>query len=188
MRTSRRRPRLPAGCERAKSSELKPRASSRATARASPSARLAVVLEVGARPSGQASSGTLTSRCTSENCGQARLRLAGHADDDIALALEHRHDHQLISSDSPELDSASTTSASVIMPRSPWLASPGCTKKAGVPVEAKRGGDLVGDVAGLAHAGADHAARAGQQQPAGWRRSRHPSAPAMSAMACCFDG
>ena len=29
------------------------------------------------------------------------------------------------------------TSSGVIMPRSPWLASPGCTKKAGVPVEAK---------------------------------------------------
>src|SRR5262249_23044519 len=29
------------------------------------------------------------------------------------------------------------TSSGVIMPRSPWLASLGCTKKAGVPVEAK---------------------------------------------------
>ena len=29
------------------------------------------------------------------------------------------------------------TSSGVIMPRSPWLASPGCTKKAGVPVEAR---------------------------------------------------
>ena len=29
------------------------------------------------------------------------------------------------------------TSSGVIMPRSPWLASPGWTKKAGVPVEAK---------------------------------------------------
>ena len=28
-------------------------------------------------------------------------------------------------------------SSGVIMPRSPWLASPGCTKKAGVPVDAK---------------------------------------------------
>ena len=37
---------------------------------------------------------------------------------------------------SPELDSASTTSARVIMPRSPWLASAGCRKNAGVPVEA----------------------------------------------------
>ncbi len=29
------------------------------------------------------------------------------------------------------------TSSGAIMPRSPWLASPGCTKNAGVPVEAK---------------------------------------------------
>ena len=35
---------------------------------------------------------------------------------------------------SPELDSATITSSSVIMPRSPWLASAGWTKKAGVPV------------------------------------------------------
>ncbi len=37
----------------------------------------------------------------------------------------------------PELDSASTTSLRVIMPRSPWLASPGWTKKAGLPVLAR---------------------------------------------------
>ena len=36
----------------------------------------------------------------------------------------------------PELDSAMNTSCAVTMPRSPWLASAGCTKKAGVPVEA----------------------------------------------------
>ena len=29
------------------------------------------------------------------------------------------------------------TSSDVIMPRSPWLASAACTKKAGVPVEAR---------------------------------------------------
>src|SRR5690606_16162932 len=45
----------PAGCERAKSAEVKPRASSNATAKASPKAKVAVVDEVGAKPSGQAS-------------------------------------------------------------------------------------------------------------------------------------
>ncbi len=35
---------------------------------------------------------------------------------------------------SPELDSAIITSCAVIMPRSPWLASAGCRKNAGVPV------------------------------------------------------
>ena len=38
---------------------------------------------------------------------------------------------------SPELEIASTTSFGVIMPRSPWLASPGWTKKAGLPVLAR---------------------------------------------------
>ncbi len=37
---------------------------------------------------------------------------------------------------SPLLDRASTKSLPRTMPRSPWLASAGCTKKAGVPVEA----------------------------------------------------
>ncbi len=37
---------------------------------------------------------------------------------------------------SPDHDSAMMTSSGVIMPRSPWLASPGCTKNAGVPVDA----------------------------------------------------
>ena len=41
------------------------------------------------------------------------------------------------SSLSPEFESAMTTSSLVIMPRSPWLASAGCIKKAGVPVLAK---------------------------------------------------
>lgn len=41
--------------KRAKSSEVKPRASSNATAKASPKANVAVVLEVGAKPNGQAS-------------------------------------------------------------------------------------------------------------------------------------
>ena len=37
----------------------------------------------------------------------------------------------------PDFDSARMTSPSAIMPRSPWLASLACTKKAGAPVEAK---------------------------------------------------
>ena len=37
---------------------------------------------------------------------------------------------------SPDQESARITSSWVIMPRSPWAASLGCTKKAGVPVEA----------------------------------------------------
>ena len=41
------------------------------------------------------------------------------------------------------------------MPRSPWLASAAWTKKAGVPVEAKRRRDLAADMAGLAEPGDD---------------------------------
>ena len=40
------------------------------------------------------------------------------------------------SSASPLLEMASTTSTGITMPRSPWLASAGCTNMAGVPVEA----------------------------------------------------
>jgi hypothetical protein len=41
-----------------------------------------------------------------------------------------------ISSDSPELEITITTSSEVIIPGRQWLASPGCMKKAGVPVDA----------------------------------------------------
>ena len=58
----RRRPSAPPGCERAKSSRLKPRASRQATAMASPRTKAAVVLAVGARFSGQASRATPASR------------------------------------------------------------------------------------------------------------------------------
>jgi len=40
------------------------------------------------------------------------------------------------SSVSPELEMAITTSPRMIMPRSPWIPSAGCRKKAGVPVDA----------------------------------------------------
>ena len=53
------------------------------------------------------------------------------------------------------------------MPMSPWLASAGCRKKDGLPVLARVDGNLVADMPGLAHAGDDDAAFAGQQQPAG---------------------
>jgi hypothetical protein len=51
--------------------------------------------------------------------------------------LRSRQDGVANSSLSPLLEMASTTSAGVTMPRSPWLASAGCTKNAGVPVEAR---------------------------------------------------
>ncbi|CAI8162411.1 MAG: Uncharacterised protein [Cryomorphaceae bacterium] len=38
---------------------------------------------------------------------------------------------------SPEFENANNTSAASIIPRSPWYASPGWTKKEGTPVDEK---------------------------------------------------
>ena len=65
-RSSNLRPNAPPGCDSAKSSAVKPRACSSATASASPMTSVAVVLVVGASPNGQASCGTLTHRWMSE--------------------------------------------------------------------------------------------------------------------------
>ena len=94
-----------------------------------------MVLAVGARLSGQASLSTEASRCASASRAKVEAGLPV-----IAISLAPRRlincTMLTISLLSPELDSASTTSSCAIMPRSPWLASPGCTKKAGVPVDA----------------------------------------------------
>ena len=96
---------------------------------------MAVVLAVGARLSGQASWSTALSS----------TRSAWRASDDPArpVIATSVTPMRLIagrmaasSSLSPELEIASTTSPGITMPRSPWLASAGCTKKAGVPVDA----------------------------------------------------
>ena len=129
------RPSAPPGCERAKSSALKPRASSSATASASPMASWAVVLAVGARLCGQASFSTEASSTTSAwrprvDCGRPVSATRG-----TPMRLMSGS-NTVSSSLSPLLLMPSTTSAAVIMPRSPWLASAGCTNMAGVPVDA----------------------------------------------------
>ena len=96
----------------------------------------AVVLAVGARLSGQASCSTAAVEHhvgvrASVESGLPVIAISG-----TSQALEHRQDGRFNSSLSPELEIASTTSAAVTMPRSPWLASAGCTNSAGVPVEA----------------------------------------------------
>src|SRR5690625_2677484 len=60
------RPKVPPGWEKAKSSAVNPRASSKAMASASPMTSEAVVLAVGARARGQASLATLMSRLASD--------------------------------------------------------------------------------------------------------------------------
>src|SRR5690554_3517823 len=134
--SSSRRPSAPPGWEKAKSSAVKPRASSRAMASASPSTSETVVEEVGARFSGQASWLTPASRLT------AAALASGESG--LPVMLIRVMPRRLISGSRvtislvvPELDRASTTSSRVIMPMSPWLASPGCTKKAAVPVLAR---------------------------------------------------
>ncbi len=79
---------------------------------------------------------TLTSRCTSAACARVEAGRPVMAMIGLPWRLSTGSSMRT-SSDSPEYDSASTMSASVIMPRSPCPASPGCTKNAGVPVEAR---------------------------------------------------
>ena len=68
---SNRRPRAPPGWKRAKSPALKSRATMRAQARASPRASVTVVLEVGAKPMGQASCFTAIFKCTVLYCAKS---------------------------------------------------------------------------------------------------------------------
>ncbi len=132
-RRNSRRPNVPPGCERAKSVAVKPRASSSVTASASPMASIAVVLAVGARLSGQASSGTVTSKATVALRASVEARLPVRVMSGVARRFRCGS-RNTSSGLSPELDKASTTSLAVIMPRSPWLASAACRKNPGVPV------------------------------------------------------
>ena len=61
-------PKAPPGCENAKSSAVKPRASKRAIERASPITSVTVVLVVGARFNGHASDDTEISRLDTDAC------------------------------------------------------------------------------------------------------------------------
>ena len=135
-RTNKRLPILPPGCERAKSSAEKSRKSSTHTASASPSASAAVVLAVGDKPNGQASCDTSALKCTSDSLANVEFFAPVML---IIFAPRRLMVGTIFSSSSlsPEFDSAITTSPAVIIPRSPWLASAGCIKKAGVPVLAR---------------------------------------------------
>ena len=98
-------------------------------------ASCAVVLAVGARLCGQASlstelSSTASAWRASVDSGRPVSAIRG-----TPMRLMSGR-MALSSSLSPLLLMPSTTSAAVIMPRSPWLASAGCTNMAGVPVEA----------------------------------------------------
>ena len=133
---NKRLPNAPAGCERAKSSAVKPRASSSATAKASPKANVAVVLDVGAKPKGHASVILPKVNATSAFCGigpdASPLMVIKGTCKCLIKGISI-----IISSLLPELEIAINTSPRMSMPKSPCPASPGCIKNEGVPVEAK---------------------------------------------------
>ena len=157
------RPNAPPGWERAKSSGLKPRASSRATASASPSASWAVVLAVGARLSGQASFSTPLSS-TMSACrasvdfnapviaiiGTPSRLSTGRIDGDLfAFAAIGNGEHQV-----DFLDHAQVAVAGLGGMDEHGRRAGGCQRR----------GDLAADVAALAHAH-DHDAAANTQYP-----------------------
>ena len=122
--SNKRLPKLPPGCESAKSSAVKPRVSSNATAIASPITKVAVVLAVGARPNGHASWLTLMHTCTSDSLAMVE---SGLPVSEIIFAPMRLITGIMLSTSlvSPEFEIHITTSSRVIMPKSPWLASPG---------------------------------------------------------------
>ena len=99
-------------------------------------ASCAVVLAVGARLSGQASLSTAVLSQTVACCAMLDSGLPVMATSGVPKRLSTGM-MALISCDSPLFDITSTRSCAVTMPRSPWLASAGCTNMAGVPVEAR---------------------------------------------------
>ena len=104
-------------------------------ASASPITSAAVVLEVGARFSGHASSATETKRCASD----ARPSVEFASPVMLINGVPRRWirgSSKTISAEVPLFDKARTTSLDVSMPRSPCEASAGCMKNAGVPVDA----------------------------------------------------
>ncbi len=126
-------PRLPPGWNLLKSFLSKRLALSSTTDKASPMARAAVVLEVGARPMGQASLSTPTSITTSLSVamGESRAPVKEIILAPICLSVGKI---LLISLVWPLFEMARTTSSFVTVPRSPWMASAGCRKREGVPV------------------------------------------------------
>jgi hypothetical protein len=99
-------------------------------------ARAAVVEAVGARPSGQASALTPTSRCTSAAWASGERGSPVSATTREPSRLTHGT-RARISPVSPLFETARSTSPLTIRPRSPWVASAGCRKSEGQPVEAR---------------------------------------------------
>ena len=96
---------------------------------------MAVVLEVGAKPKGQASSAEPNVNAISAFCGigplSSRLIVINGTPKCLISGI-----NIMISSLLPEFEIAIRTSPRTSIPKSPCPASPGCMKKDGVPVEA----------------------------------------------------
>ena len=91
------------------------------------------MLDVGAKPSGQASCDTATHKWISPSFAKVE---AGFPVIEISFAPMRFITGTIAKTSpvSPECEMVRTTSSLVIIPKSPWLASPGCTKNEGVPV------------------------------------------------------
>ena len=128
------RPNVPPGWRAAKSSRRKPFTSRSVTARASPSASAAVVLAVGARVSGHASSLTAASSTTLA----WRASTESGAPVTAMMGTPRRFSCPTRSNSSsvePLFESKTATSSFPTIPRSPCNESTGCRNAAGVPVE-----------------------------------------------------
>src|SRR5438876_4553317 len=135
-RSSRFRPSVPPGWNAAKSSRRNCFFSSSVTARASPSASATVVLAVGARVSGHASSVTPASSTTSA----CRASTESGSPVNAMIGTPSRFNwftSPNSSSDVPLFDSKMATSLRPTIPRSPWSESTGWRNEAGVPVDVK---------------------------------------------------
>ena len=135
------------GCERAKSSAVKPRASSSAMASASPIASVAVVLAVGARFSGQASSATLTSRCTAASRASVEAGLPVIAITGVSRRAQMRQQATAAPRSRRSWRCAITTSPRATMPEVAVAGLGGMQEEGGRAGARQRGGDLAADVA-----------------------------------------
>ena len=127
-------PKAPPGWNLAKSSVEKPRHLINNNASASPMTNCAVVLLVGAKLPGMASSSTVTSRTKSACEARYDWRLPTMATILLPLNLMSGTS-TLISGVSPLFERITTISPSRTMPKSPWMASAACINTDVVPVE-----------------------------------------------------
>ena len=180
------RPSAPPGWNRAKSSAWKFRILLSTSASASPTASIAVVLVLGARPSEQTSSRSPSSITTFAARPTVLVLRRGDRDERHAELAERRqqlHDFgRLAALREHHDDVVRVDAAQVAVKRLGRVQEMG--PRAG---RRERGGDLLADEAGLAHAGDDHAALAGEQQLARPRRTIRPRRSESSQSAFGFE-